>query len=110
MDDRAWNGETARRRAAGRGRLSKHPRPRAVGDDAVLEMPLDSARQDETLDVATDADEVGARVAVADAGGVLLDDGPGVEEGRHVVRGRADHLDTALERAVVRARSGERRQ
>ena len=55
-------------------------------------------------------DEVGARVAVADARDVLLDDRPVVELGRHVVRGRADHLDAALERAVVRARARERRQ
>ena len=78
-----------------------------VGEDAVVEVPADGAREDEALEVAALLDEVGELVVLRDAGDVLLDDGAFVEDLGDVVAGGADELDAAREGRVVGPRSGE---
>src|SRR5689334_8476068 len=82
----------------------------AVQDDAILEVVAQRARQHAPLDVAALADQIGRRIAMADPLNVLLDDRPLVEVTGHIMRGGADHLDTALVRLVIGPRALEARQ
>ncbi|MCO5555083.1 hypothetical protein L7F22_008623 [Adiantum nelumboides] len=102
-------------------RASRQPGGRAAGsaeDDGpvaldqhpVLQVPPQPAGQHQALDVASPSHHVGRGVPVVDAGDVLLDDRAGVEVGGHVVAGRADQLDPARVRLVVRPRTREGRQ
>ena len=45
-----------------------------VGEDAVLEVPVDGAGEDDLFEVAAQADQVGDALAVRDALDVLFDD------------------------------------
>ena len=73
-------------------------------------MPPDRAGQHLGLDVAAGADHRVLVVGVVDAHHVLLDDRALVEVGGHVVRGRADELDAAVEGLVVGLGALEARQ
>ena len=80
---------------------SEDDRAGAVEQDAVVEVGLDRAGEDEALDVAADPHQVVDLVAVADPGHVLVDDRAGVELLGDVVGGGADQLDAALVGAAV---------
>src|ERR1039457_7324003 len=66
-----------------------------VGEDAVVEVPLDGAREHHALQVAALLDERGKLVVLRDAGDVLLDDGALVEGFGDVVAGGAAELYAA---------------
>ena len=73
-------------------------------------VPGDRLGEHLPLDVAADPAHVLDGRAVVDPGDLLLDDRPGVELRRHVVRGRPDQLHPAVVRRPVRVRAHERRQ
>src|SRR6185503_294969 len=73
----------------------------AVDEHAAPHVQAYGPRQHDPLEVASLADHVLHRVAVAHAHHVLLDDRPFVELLGDVVGGRADHLDPAGVRLVV---------
>jgi hypothetical protein len=75
--------------------------PDSVEDDAALDVPVHGSRQHAPLDVAALAHQIVRLILVRDALDVLLDDGPLVEIGRHIVCSRADQLDAAAMGLVV---------
>src|SRR5690349_23078857 len=79
----------------------------AVEQDPVVGVPADGPGQGEALGVTADGHQLGRAVRVVDPGHLLLDDRPLVQVGRDVVRGRADQLDPARVRLVVRPRALE---
>ena len=79
----------------------------AVEQDAIIQIKPQGARQHTPLDVAADANHVFGHVVVADAFDVLLDDRPFVQFGSDEMGGRADQLDPAPVRLMVRARTLE---
>lgn len=79
----------------------------SVGEDAVIEVPADSAGEDEALEIAALLNEVGELVVLGDAGDVLLDDGAFVEDFGDVMAGSSNQLDSAGEGGVIGAGSGE---
>ncbi len=97
-----------RRRLAIRVSLVEDHRLVIVHEHAILEVPAHGAGEDDALELAAEADEVGARVAVGHAQHVLLDDGARIQISRGVVRRRPDDLDSPLLRLPVRigAREG----
>src|ERR1700748_205643 len=76
--------------------IHKHHGLAAVADDAVFEMMAHCARQHPAFDVASLADEVFGRVAMADALDVLVDDRAFVERAGNVMGGGANQFDAAL--------------
>src|ERR1700690_1263326 len=82
----------------------------AVAEDAAVDVPSDGAGENHPLPIAATGYEVFNLVAVADAGGVLLDDRAVIEDLGDVVAGGADQLDSACVGGVIGPRSGERRQ
>jgi drug/metabolite transporter (DMT)-like permease len=79
----------------------------AIEQDPVVGMPADGPGQGEALGVPADSHQLGRAVRMVDPGHLLLDDRPLVQVGRDVVRGRADQLDPARVRLVVRPRALE---
>ena len=72
-----------------------------------MQVRVHGTRQHDLLEVAALADHVLDRVLVAHRGHVLRDDRAGIEVGRHVVAGRADHLHAAGVGRVIRLAAGE---
>src|SRR5438067_1134012 len=62
----------------------------SVLNDAVLAVPLHGTGEHGALDLSAQGGELRDSVLVRDGHNVLFDDGPSVELGRHVVRGRAE--------------------
>jgi O-acetylserine/cysteine efflux transporter len=79
----------------------------AVEQDPVVGVPADGPGQGEALGVPADGHQLGRAVRVVDPGHLLLDDRPLVQVGCDVVRGRADQLDPARVRLVIRPRALE---
>src|ERR1035441_9647075 len=77
-----------------------------VTEDAVVEVPLHSAREHHAFEVAALLDQAGQLIVLRDAGDVLLDDGAFVQRRGDVVAGGADQLYAAGESRVGRARAG----
>ncbi len=73
-------------------------------------MRADRGGEHGALQITPLADEIVDRVAVAGVHHVLVDDGPLIERGRHVVRGGPHELHAALVGLVVRLLSDERRK
>src|SRR5215470_14389282 len=92
------------------GSVRKHHGLAAVQDNAVLKMVADGARQHASLDVASLADEILGRVAMADALDVLIDDRPLVEIARDVMGGGANQLHAALVGLMIGLGALEARQ
>ena len=78
--------------------------------DAVFDVPVHGAGQDHFFEVAAFLDQILERIAMRDARDVLFDDGPVIQDFREVMSGRADQLDSALKRLLVRLRADKRRQ
>ena len=76
----------------------------------VLEVPFDSAREYDPLDVAPEVLELLDGLPVRDARDVLLDDRSGVEFLGDIVRSGADDLHASVARAAVWVGAHERRQ
>lgn len=73
----------------------------AILHNTVLGMPLNGTRQHHVLDVLAQADEGVTIQPMADTYGVLLDDWPFVEIGRHVVRRGTHDLHAPVVGLVV---------
>ena len=82
-------------------------RPFAPSEDAVLEVGGYGAGEDDLFDVLAEADQLFHRLAVADAGDILLDDRAFVELFGDVVGGGADDLDATRVGGVVGLGAGE---
>src|SRR5450755_4039579 len=95
--------ETAPRRSS----IHEHHGLAAVEDHAILQVMPHRARQHAALDIASLANEIVGRIAMADALDILVDDRPFIEGAGDVVRGGADQLDAALVRLMVRPRALE---
>ena len=76
----------------------------------MFQVPSDGARKNDFFEVAAFLHEVLEGIAVGDSDNVLLDDGAVVQDFRHVMGGRAEQLDAALERLVVRLGADKRGQ
>ena len=98
------DGRGGPRRAAAPPRQAKTTVRRPLSRIAVLAVPLHRARQRLALHVPPDRHELVRGDLVPHPLDLLLDDRPLVEVGRHIVRGRADQLDAARVRLVVRLR------
>ena len=77
---------------------------------AILQMMAHRARQHAAFDIASLADEIVGRIAMADALDVLVDDRAFVERAGDVMRGGADQFDAAFMRLVIGPRALEARQ
>ena len=82
----------------------------SVHQDPVFQVTAYGPGQDTALDLSTDTNHVVHRVPVRDVGDILVDDRPGVEFRRDVVRRRPDDLHPPGVCLVVRARPDECRQ
>src|SRR4051794_39897551 len=87
--------------------IHEHHSLAAIGDDSVLQMVTQRARQHPAFDIATPADEIVWRMAMADAFDVLIDNRAFIEVAGNVVRGSADQFDAPLMRLMVGPRALE---
>ena len=76
----------------------------------MFQVPADSARKNDFFEVAALLHKVLERIAVRDSYDVLFDDGAVVQHLGHVMGGRADQLDAALKRLVMRLGADKRGQ
>lgn len=73
-----------------------------MNQDTVAEMPSRAARQREPFTVASQPEKVCRGVEVLRAYDFLVDDGAGIEIGRHVVTGGADEFHSAFVSTLIR--------
>jgi hypothetical protein len=66
-----------------------------------------SARQDKAFRIAAFFDQVFRLIAMTDAGEVLLDDRPVIEDFSYIMAGGADQPDTSRESMIAGFRSGK---
>ena len=82
-------------------RLTENDGLVAVGEHPVFQVVAQAAGEDGFLDVLAVAHHVVRGIRMVDADDILLDDGPLVQLGGHVVAGGADQLDAPLVGLVV---------
>src|SRR5258708_722188 len=72
-----------------------------VKQNPLLDMPLNSASQRDTFNIPPDGCQLLRRHAVIDPLDFLLDDGPFIQIGRHIMRGRTDQLHASIKSLVI---------